>query len=284
MPDFAFHRLISRKDDRIIRALGLAALMALTSIATSWADTDYTRLTNEIKQRLDKTEALYREKKNAEAKDMVQSAYFEIFENLEDPIRINISAQKNFQMESAFGEIRRMIGENKSPAEIARKVPWLKAELDGVLPTLKSGHTLQGEEAHDTYTNSKVTDQWQASLKKIEDLLAESIVLYRGEKWQESSEKVQQAQYDGFKNTELEMAIRRHRSSEKAANINTRFSTLIALTSKPGHSPARRDNQHNHHHPVKAAPNPVKNSPAPNPRKTTLKNDNVTKASPHPGS
>ena len=38
-------------------------------------------------------------------------AYFEVFENLEGPIRINISARKSYEMESAFGEIRRMIGE-----------------------------------------------------------------------------------------------------------------------------------------------------------------------------
>lgn len=234
MPDLAAHQLISRKNRRAIHAIWLTVLIALISMATSWSETDYTRLTTEIKQRLDKTEALYREKKSTEAKDMVQSAYFEIFENLEGPIRINLSAQKSFQMEAAFGEIRRMIGENKSPAEISKKVQWLKSELDGVLPILKNGHTLQGEEAHDTYTNSEVAGQWQESLKKMEDLLAEAIGLYREEKWQESSEKVQQAQYDGFKNTELEMAIRRHRSSEKAANINTRFSTLITLTSKPG--------------------------------------------------
>ncbi|PAW76598.1 MAG: iron permease [Verrucomicrobia bacterium Tous-C9LFEB] len=234
MPDFSCYKLIARKGTPTIPALLLTFLLTLTTTGTSWAETNYSQLTDGIKQRLDKTEALYREKKNAEAKDMVQSAYFEIFENLEGPIRINLSAQKSFQMEAAFGEIRRMIGENKSQAEIAKKVQWLKSELDAVLPILKNGHTLQGEEAHDTYTNKEVTGQWQESLKKIEDLLAEAIGLYREEKWQESSEKVQQAQYDGFKNTELEMAVRRHRSSEKAANINARFSTLITLTSKPG--------------------------------------------------
>ena len=34
-----------------------------------------------------------------------------MFENLEGPIRINLSAQKSIEMESAFGEIRKMIAE-----------------------------------------------------------------------------------------------------------------------------------------------------------------------------
>lgn len=46
-----------------------------------------------------------------QARRTVQMAYFEVFENLEGPIRINISARKSYEMESAFGEIRRMIGE-----------------------------------------------------------------------------------------------------------------------------------------------------------------------------
>ena len=41
-------------------------------------------------------------------------AYFEVFENLEGPIRINFSAQKSYQMEATFAEIRKMIGEGVS--------------------------------------------------------------------------------------------------------------------------------------------------------------------------
>ena len=48
-------------------------------------------------------------------------AYFEIFENLEGPIRINFSAQKSYQMEATFGEIRKMIGEGKPMNEVQAK-------------------------------------------------------------------------------------------------------------------------------------------------------------------
>lgn len=212
----------------------LSGLAWLLTAGLSWGDTDYRQWTDEIKQRLDKVEALYHAKKSEEAKAIVQSAYFEVFENLEGAIRINISAQKSYQMEAAFGEIRKMIGDNKPESEISRKVQWLKSELDGALPILEKGHKLAGEQAHDAYDNQQVGAQWQEALKKIEDLLADAISLYREGKFQESSEKVQQAQYDGFKNTELEISVRRYRSQEKAGAIDGKFYSLIKLTSQPG--------------------------------------------------
>lgn len=59
-----------------------------------WASTDYSLWVNDIQSRLDKTAQLYQQQKTDEARAMVQMAYFEVFENLEGPIRINISAQK----------------------------------------------------------------------------------------------------------------------------------------------------------------------------------------------
>ncbi len=136
-------------------------------------------------------------------------------------------------MEAAFGEIRKMISKNKLESEISLKVQWLKRELDGVLPVLEKGHKLAGEQAHDAYDNQQVVVQWQEALKEIEDLLADAIGLYREGKFQESSEKVQQAHYDGFKNTELEISVRRYRSQEKAGAIDGKFYALIKLTSQP---------------------------------------------------
>lgn len=48
--------------------------------------------------------ALYRSGDTDGAKDKVQKAYFEVFENLEGPIRVNISAKKNFALEAKFAE------------------------------------------------------------------------------------------------------------------------------------------------------------------------------------
>lgn len=79
-------------------------------------------------------------------------AYFEVFENLEGPIRINISASKSYEMESAFGEIRRMIGAKKSLSDVQSKIDWLKASLREVEPVLDGGHRLVAEEQHNAFS------------------------------------------------------------------------------------------------------------------------------------
>lgn len=164
---------------------------------------------------------------------MVQMAYFEIFENLEGPIRINISAQKSYQMEAAFGEIRRMMGEGKPQAEVDDKINWLKNELTAVLPVLADGHKLTAEQQHATYENSDIAVYWQQSFKIIDDLLAQAISEYQDGKYAAASQSVQQAHYQGFKNSEMEMSVRGNRSSQQAAAINQQFTALIALASQP---------------------------------------------------
>ncbi|WP_347254755.1 FTR1 family protein [Leminorella grimontii] len=192
--------------------------------------TDYQRLTDDIRQRLDKTSQFYQQQQIAEARTEVQMAYFEVFENLEGPIRINISAQKSYQMEAAFGEIRKMIGEGKPQADVDAKINWLKDELDSVLPVLKDGHKLSAEQQHGTYDNSDIAPYWQQSFKTIDDLLAEAITLYQNGNYAEARRKVQQAQYDGFKNSEMEMSVRQNRSSQQAGDINRQFNELINIS------------------------------------------------------
>ncbi|WP_145524896.1 FTR1 family iron permease [Yersinia rohdei] len=203
------------------------------SSSLAWANPEYQQWVNDIQSRLDKTSQLYQQKNNDEARTMVQMAYFEIFENLEGPIRINISAQKSYQMEAAFGEIRRMMGEGKPQAEVDDKINWLKNELSAVLPVLADGHKLTAEQQHTTYENSDIAVYWQQSFKIIDDLLAQAISEYQDGKYAAASQSVQQAHYQGFKNSEMEMSVRGNRSSQQAAAINQQFTALIALASQP---------------------------------------------------
>lgn len=200
----------------------------------AWANPDYQQWVNDIQSRLDKTSQLYQQKNNDEARTTVQMAYFEVFENLEGPIRINISAQKSYQMEAAFGEIRRMIGEGKPQTEVDDKINWLKGELTAVLPVLTDGHKLTAEQQHATYENSDIAVYWQQSFKIIDDLLAQAISEYQDGNFTAASQSVQQAHYQGFKNSEMEMSVRGNRSSQQAAAINQQFTALIDLTRKPG--------------------------------------------------
>lgn len=130
----------------------LVTLFGLFISMSVWASTNYAPLIEDIEQRLDKTAELYQQQHADEARRTVQMAYFEVFENLEGPIRINISARKSYEMESAFGEIRRMIGEKKPLADVQARIDWLKAALREVEPVLDGGHRLVAEEQHNALT------------------------------------------------------------------------------------------------------------------------------------
>ncbi|PWC18413.1 iron permease [Brenneria roseae subsp. roseae] len=197
------------------------------------AAADYATFIQDIQSRLDKTAQLYEQQKPDEARVEVQMAYFEVFENLEGPIRINISAQKSYQMESTFGEIRRMIGEDKPQDEVQAKITWLKDELTAVLPVLSDGHRLVAQEQHGAYDNADIALYWQQSFKIIDDQLAQAVSEYQAGDYKKASQSVQQAHYDGFKNSEMEMSVRQNRSAQQAAAINQQFTALIALTSQP---------------------------------------------------
>ncbi|WP_409307404.1 FTR1 family protein [Pectobacterium sp. B1J-3] len=194
---------------------------------------DYAAFIQDIQSRLDKTAQLYEQQKPDDARVEVQMAYFEVFENLEGPIRINISAQKSYQLEATFGEIRRMIGEGKPLADVQAKVTWLKGELTAVLPVLSDGHKLVAQEQHGAYDNTEIALYWQQSFKIIDDNLAEAVSEYQAGNYKQASQSVQVAHYDGFKNSEMEMSVRQNRSAQQAASINQQFSSLITLASQP---------------------------------------------------
>ena len=59
------------------------------------ADTHYQAWVQDIQQRLDQALASYAQGDSQTARKTVQLAYFEVFENLEGPIRINLSAQRS---------------------------------------------------------------------------------------------------------------------------------------------------------------------------------------------
>ncbi|AET15439.1 membrane protein YwbL [Pasteurella multocida 36950] len=201
--------------------------------AFTQAKDNYAEWIQDIEHRLDKTAHLYQQGQADEARTEVQMAYFEVFENLEGPIRINFSAQKSYQMEATFAEIRKMIGEGVSLEAIQTKINGLKSELQEVLPVLTDGHQLNASAQHDVYSNQTIAQHWQQSFKIIDDLLAQAISAYEQGEFAQAKKWVQQAQYDGFKNAEMEMAIRQNRSASISASINQQFYDLIRLSEKP---------------------------------------------------
>ena len=192
-----------------------------------FAQDNYQQWVFDITNRLNNTEQLIKENKIDDAKTEVQMAYFEVFENLEGPIRINFSAQKSYQMEATFGEIRKMISEGKPMSEIQAKIEGLKKELQEVLPSLIEGHQLNADGQHGVYDNAEIKPYWQQSFKTIDDLVAQAITYYENGDFSNAKKTFQQAQYDGYKNSEMEMSVRTNRSSEISSAINQQFYNLI---------------------------------------------------------
>ena len=215
---------------RIFRYITTSLLLLLSQ--TVFAD-NYQQWVSDITNRLNNTEQLIKENKIDDAKTEVQMAYFEVFENLEGPIRINFSAQKSYQMEATFGEIRKMIGEGKPMAEVQAKIEGLKKELQEVLPSLIEGHQLNADGQHGVYDNAEIKPYWQQSFKTIDDLVAQAITYYENGDFSNAKKTFQQAQYNGYKNSEMEMSVRTNRSSEISSAINQQFYNLIRLSEQP---------------------------------------------------
>lgn len=144
-------------------------LLNLTTVAHAEADdgADYAGMVDQIEGFFDKALTLYKEGDVTEARLNAQAAYFEVFENMEGPIRINISARKNFELEEEFVGIRNMIKDRQPAESIEKRINALVADLN--------------------------------------------------------------AQFDGYKNTLLETAVRRNISQGADYENNNSFSELIGM-------------------------------------------------------
>ena len=186
---------------------------------------DFRAFADDIAQRLDATNELYQQGKTDEAKQKVQMAYFEVFENLEGPIRINISAQKSAEMEAEFGNIRRLIGNGAPKEEVQQRLRALRDEVQKVVPILESGHKLVAHGAHSALDG--IDPGWAVAYQALDDNLAAAVSAFEKGNGAEAKKRVQQAQYDGFKNSDMETTIRMQKSARAAEVINRQFAALM---------------------------------------------------------
>ena len=152
-------------------------------------------------------------------------AYFEVFENLEGPIRINISAQKSAEMEAEFGNIRRLIGNSAPQEEVQQRLQALRDEVQKVVPVLESGHKLVAHGSHSALDG--IDPGWAVAYQALDDNLAAAVSAFEKGNGAEAKKRVQQAQYDGFKNSDMETTIRLQKSARTAEVINRQFAALM---------------------------------------------------------
>lgn len=192
---------------------------------------DYAAMVNQIDKLLQEALPLYENGDIDQAKRKVQSAYFEIFENLEGPIRINISAKKNYEFEEAFGEIRRLIVERGPLPSLQTKVTTLVSDLHGILGQIEGGHELTAAKpiggAQAAQAQLIQTRDWR---KVSQDLLTrtkQAISLYEKGQKIEARQAIQDTYFDVFEASGMEAALGAVNDASKRT-IEGRFTQLVA--------------------------------------------------------
>jgi high-affinity iron transporter len=208
--------------NRLFAALLLLAAV-LAPAAPAGAAAYYQGMVDEIGAFYTQALESYRAGDRQDAKLQANAAYFEVFENLEGPIRINISANKNFLLEEEFVGIRKMIIAGEPVAAIEARVEGLMEELGRVVRVI-NGEQVQLEEG-----SVPIDPAWLAIMETIRTRLDQAQTAYVDDRTLEAKRLVQQAQFDGYKNSLLETAVRRHVSAAKDYRNNAAFSELIRM-------------------------------------------------------
>lgn len=216
----------------------LASFLATAAFAQGGPD--YRGLVTRIDERLVQAAQDYRAGRVDEAKEAVQSSYFEIFENLEGPIRINISAKCSFELEAEFGAIRKMMVEGAPVDAVEDRIRKQVAALDEIVPRLEQGHRIVAE-GSDGEPDAEVTQaaapglpqriepHWEDAVARIHADLAAA-----GDAWEKGDAEqaralIRKAQFEGYKNSLLETAVRQHVSQKQDIAFNAEFTRIAGL-------------------------------------------------------
>ncbi len=189
---------------------------------------------------------LYKRGNARAAKAKAEAAYFEVYENLEGPIRINISAKKNYELEEEFVSLRKMIVEAMPAAAIEQRTTDFLAKLRAVAPALEGGVDLVAESAPEATEPREAAREakaleiepvWRQALHGIESGLETALDTYKAGDAKKATELAIQTQYDHYKNSLLETAVRRFVSQKEDFHKNSLFSEVASMM-RDGSPPA----------------------------------------------
>ena len=198
---------------------------------------DYEQVAAQIKESLQKVITEYRAGNVEQAVADTQNAYFGLFEDVEAAIRINLGQKKAYSMEKQFGEIRKAIKAGEAPDDVQKRVDKINGEIAEVLPTILTGHRLVGEysdtpaaPASSELDTSKFIPEWKVAFANLAANLEKAITNYESDKKEEAKSAIQDAKFNDYRNTQLEIAIRQHIENGKGidADIQRKMGEAIS--------------------------------------------------------
>ena len=216
------------------KMLGLFLIGFLPSLLFSAATTNYADIMARINQTFSESLTLYEKGEQDEAKQVAQSAYFELFENLEGPIRINVSGKKSYEMEAQFVSIRKLINDGASIAEVKAVMDNLASEMAEVLPILEKGTRIVGEKSDDSHLASVAQTpeptldiKWKTLYNNIEAKYAKALVAFKEGDKEETKFLITSAKFEDYRNGMIEIAVRKYISQWRDRQIQHEMARVI---------------------------------------------------------
>lgn len=198
---------------------------------------DYEQVAAQIKESLQKVITEYRAGNVEQAVSDTQNAYFGLFEDVEAGIRINLGQKKAYSMEKQFGEIRKAIKAGEAPDDVQKRIDQINSEIAEVLPVILKGHRLVGEysdspaqAATTDYDTSKFIPEWKVAFTNLSADLDKAIASYESDKQDDAKSAIQDAKFNDYRNTQLEIAIRQYIENGKSidADIQRKMGEAIS--------------------------------------------------------
>lgn len=216
-------------------AVAGAVLAVILSGARVEAASKYAAMTEEIGGLLNEALGRYKKGDVEGAKLKTQAAYFEVFENLEGPIRVNVSAKANYELEEEFSAIRRMFLEKEPAGAVEARIAGFMARLRRVVPQLEGGVELTAAASGGTEERAAaagpggVEPAWLEASDKIEAGLNGALEARKKDGPGEAAALVNRTFLDHYKNSLLAVAIRSGVSQRRNFDYISRFSDIEGL-------------------------------------------------------
>lgn len=229
-----------------LRRWSLAVVMgiALFWSGVACAAPDYRGLVDRIDALLQAAAEDYAAGQPEAARAKVQKSYFEIFENLEGPIRVNISAKRSFELEAEFGKIRKLIKDGVPVDTVRARIQSHVANLDALVPELEKGFVIRAEATAAAEPNplpdapKTVQPHWAQVVEGIAADLRAGADAYLNGDVDAARDRITRAQFTGYKNSLLETAVRRQVSQRRDAEFNAEFARILGMV-RDGDKPSK---------------------------------------------